>query len=87
MKFEEQKNNPIIEETISEIKKTEAEKEVKDAVEGFETEAVVEAIKGEIPVNKEDKDELEKTTETEALVEEMELNPEMKERKEARERD
>lgn len=86
MKFEQPKEEKSIKSTIKEIKKSEAEKEVSDITEKFEMEAVAEAIKDELPVDKRDKDEFGITAETEKLVKEMELNLEAKERKEAREK-
>lgn len=81
---------PKIESTIEEIKKSASEMEVKNAAEEFETEAVAEAIKNEMPIDnkdgKEGEDELETTAETETLVSEMELNPEAKERRKTREK-
>jgi hypothetical protein len=78
MKFEKPKNNSTIEETISKIKKAEAEKEVENTVVESEKEAVAEAIKDEMS----DYDE----NETKATIEELEINPEEKERKKAKER-
>lgn len=86
MNLEQSQKETSIESTIKKIKKSEAEKEVRDAAEEFETGAVAEAIKDEMPAGKEDKDEFGITAETEKLVKEMELNPEAKERKDGRER-
>ncbi len=86
MNMEQPQKEIPIESTIKEIKKAEADSEVEISSEEFEIEAVAEAIRNEMPVNKKDKGEFEITAETEVLVEEMELNPETKERKEAREK-
>jgi hypothetical protein len=77
------KNN--IESTIKEIKKAEVKREFENAMEGYEAEAIAEAVKNEIPTN-EKKDELEQVFEREKLIEKMEFNPEIKERSESKER-
>lgn len=85
--MEQPQKETSIESIIKEIKKSEAEMEVKNAAEEFEEEAVAEAIKDEIPAGcKEGEDELETTAETEMLVGKMELNPEAKERGETKEK-
>ncbi|MDF1498803.1 MAG: hypothetical protein P1P85_05655 [Patescibacteria group bacterium] len=81
MKIEQQS----IESTIKEIKKAEAEKEVEIAVEKFETEAVAEAIESEDIFNKFD-EKLKTISEIEKLIEEIEINSEVKERKERKEK-
>ena len=78
MKREEPKVESSIESTISEIKKAEAEKEVKDVVVEEEIKTVAEVIKDEMPDYTED--------EVESTVKEFEVNSEEKERKEAKER-
>ncbi len=86
MKFEESKNESTIEETIDEIKEAEAEKEIESAVEKFKTKAVAEAVKNEMPAQKEGKDDIEKITGIESIIEEMGINPDAQERKEAKEK-
>ena len=78
MKHEEPKAESSIESTISKIKKAEAEKEVEGAVVEAENEAVAKAVKDEM---------LDYTEgEIESRIEELEINPEEKERKETKER-
>ncbi len=69
---------PKLESTISEIKKAEAEKEVKDAMVEIEKKTVAKTVKGEMPDYAEN--------EIKSIIEELEINPEEKERKEAKER-
>ena len=78
MEFKEPRSNPTIEETINEIKKAEAEKEVESAVVEIEKETIGEATKDEMPGYTEN--------EIESTIEDLEINPEEKERKEAKER-
>jgi len=78
MKHEEPKTESSIESTIVEIKKAEAEKEVESAVVEIEKETIGEATKDEMPGYV--------GNEIESTIEELEINPEEKERKEAKER-
>ena len=78
MKHEEPRAESLIESTIDEIKKAEAEKEVESAVVEIEKETIGEAIKNEMSGYTEN--------EIESTIEELEINPEEKERKEAKER-
>ena len=78
MKHEEPKAESSIKSTISEIKKAEERKEVEDEVVEIKKKTVAEAIKNEMLGCNEN--------EIKSTVEELEINPEEKERKEAKKR-
>lgn len=84
MKYEQPKAELSIQSTISEIKKAESEKEVENAIEEFEKEAVAGAVVDEMPIQEEKRDDAKKTNETELIIEEIGINFNAQERKEAK---
>lgn len=85
MKREQPKTELSIQSTISEIKKAESEKEVENAIEEFEIEAVAETVTNEMSTLK-NEDKKEKTERAEFVIEKLEINPDTRERREAKER-
>ena len=86
MSFEKPKENLEIGKTILEIKKAEAEKEVVDAVEENEIEAVADAVVDEMPTQEIEIDDIEKMTGIELIIKEIGINFDAQERKEAKEK-
>jgi len=82
MKFENFEDNSKIEENISEIKKTDIERRIKE----FEIAAISEAVKDEMPRQRKETDDLDEITEIELIIEEMALSHDAQEQKEVREK-
>ena len=82
MKFENFEDNSKIEENISEIKKTDVERRIKE----FEIAAISEAVKDEMPRQRKETDDLDEITEIELIIEEMALSHDAQEQKEMREK-